>query len=452
MIRPRILAIDDEEAFLDSIERVLRDHYDITKATTGAKGLALLKSEKFNAVLLDINLPDSNGLDLLKEFVDFNPLLPVLMLTGESKSDLVVQAIKTGAYDYLTKLLDRDRLITSVGNAIKWEASERERALLLKSAGAEFPFIGKSMQFEELIAKISKVAPSDLPVLITGETGVGKDIAARRLHLQSKRAAYPFVKINIPAIQDTLLESELFGHIKGAFTGANWDSPGLIETANGGTIFLDEIGLASLAIQSKLLQVVEHGIFRRVGGTADVKVDVRFVSATNKDLEREIKEQTFLEDLYSRISGFEINVPPLRERRIDIPGLLLHYMMKSSARTGVPCKEISPGALSMLLDYSWPRNVRELIAFVERVMLLVGHDTILPDDVTMYLGKSAAGPPAVAPTGLEEALSVRERELIQAALIMNSFNVTKAAESLKIHRSTLYEKMKSHQINVAEPS
>ncbi len=448
MARPRILAIDDEEAFLISVETVLGDRYEISQAVTATQGLALLRSESFNAVLLDIVLPDIDGLTLLKSIVEIDPVIPVLMLTGESKSDKVVQAVKSGAYDYLTKPVDRDRLITSVGNAIKWEASERERRSFIQAGKDQYPIIGKSRGLEDVVEKIHNYASSDFPVLITGETGVGKEIVARHLHWESKRAARPFVKINVPAIQETLLESELFGRMKGAFTGADRDQEGLISRANGGTVFLDEIGYASVAVQVKLLQVVEQGTFTPVGGTKETKVDVRFVAATNKDLEDEIKKEKFREDLFGRLNMLSIEVPPLRERKPDIPGLLGYYMAKSAAKSGNPQKNISTEALTLLLEYSWPRNVRELIAFVERAMLLVDHDVILPADVMMCLGKSAAGTLAVAPSGLEDALFAREHELIQTALIMNGFSVAKAAESLKIHRSTLYEKLKTHGIKV----
>ena len=452
MTRPRILAIDDEEAFLISVETVLGDKYEISKAVTATHGLALLRTESFKAVLLDIVLPDIDGLTLLKSIVEIDPVIPVLMLTGESKTDKVVQAVKSGAYDYLTKPVDRDRLITSVGNAIKWEASERERRSFIQAGKDQYPIIGKSRGLGEVVEKIHDYASSDLPVLITGETGVGKEIVARHLHWESNRAARPFIKINVPAIQETLLESELFGYLKGAFSGADHDKEGLIEAANGGTVFLDEIGYASVAVQVKLLQVVEQGTFTPVGGTKETKVDVRFVAATNKDLEDEIKKEKFREDLFGRLNMLSIEVPPLRERRTDIPGLLGFYMEKSAAKSGNPQKNFSTEALTLLLEHSWPRNVRELIAFVERAMLLVDHDVILPADVIMCLGKSAAGPLAVAPSGLEDALFAREDELIQTALIMNGFSVAKAAESLKIHRSTLYEKLKSHQIIVEELS
>ena len=452
MTRPRILAIDDEEAFLISVETVLGDKYEISKAVTATQGLALLRTESFNAVLLDIVLPDIDGLTLLKSIVEIDPVIPVLMLTGESKTDKVVQAVKSGAYDYLTKPVDRDRLITSVGNAIKWEASERERRSFIQAGKDQYPIIGKSRGLGEVVEKIHDYSSSDLPVLITGETGVGKEIVARHLHWESNRAARPFIKINVPAIQETLLESELFGYLKGAFSGADHDKEGLIEAANGGTVFLDEIGYASVVVQVKLLQVVEQGTFTPVGGTKETKVDVRFVAATNKDLEDEIKKEKFREDLFGRLNMLSIEVPPLRERRTDIPGLLGFYMEKSAAKSGNPQKNFSTEALTLLLEHSWPRNVRELIAFVERAMLLVDHDVILPADVIMCLGKSAAGPLAVAPSGLEDALFAREDELIQTALIMNGFSVAKAAESLKIHRSTLYEKLKSHQIIVEELS
>lgn len=448
MVRPRILAVDDDESFLDAVEIVLDHDYQIARASSGGAALEHLSAGEFACVLLDINLPDMNGRSVLAKIAKAERSTPVIMLTGVSRVDSVVEAVRAGAFDYLTKPLDRDRLLVCVRNAVQKYETELQRARLVEEAKSQRPLIGTSSAICRIRDSIRRVANAEVPVLITGETGVGKDVIARLIHLESDRAGQHYVKISIPNLPETLLESELFGFEKSGFTGADRKKLGLIELAHQGTAFVDEIGLAPLTIQAKLLQVVEYREFIPVGSTQSRRVDVRIITATNKDLLQEIDRGTFLRDLYYRLDGVSIHIPPLRERREDIPLLLEYFIGLKSAQMSVMAKTISCDALACLLEYRWPGNVRELEHLADKLLLMTDSTEIGESDVRVFLDTPALTPAGSGASLLQVGLADREREIITDALVVHNFNISQTAKALGLHRVTLHNKIKSLGIDV----
>ena len=451
----RILIVDDEKLIRWSIvERLTTEGLSCAEAADGASGSEVLAREPVDLVLLDLKLPDTDGLTLLREFQGRIPDLPVVIMTAHSSVDTAVEAMKRGAHDYLTKPFNLDELVLTVRRALETTALRREAGERLREAKGRFGFdnvVGPSKKMKEIIALARKVARSEAStVLLRGESGSGKDVIARAIHYESGRASAAFMNITCTALPDTLLESELFGHERGAFTDAKNQKKGLFELADGGTLFLDEIGDMSPSLQAKLLRVLEEKKFRRVGGTADVKIDVRVIAATNRDLEKAIRERTFREDLFYRLNIIPIDLPLLRERPEDIPALVDHFLAHFSREFKRPFKSVTPGAMARLKAHPWPGNVRELRNALERACLLASSEVI--DEGDLLLGRPApagtpgtgADPVVLPPGGL--VLEELEKSLVVQALERSGGNQTKAASLLGISRDQLRYRMEKHDL------
>ena len=379
-----VLIVDDEESIRSSLSGILKDEgYSVITEAGGKAGLNAFAEKSPNVVLLDVWLSDSDGSDILREMVIINKNIPVIMISGHSDIDTAIKTIKIGAYDFIEKPLSLDRLVITVENALKYNKLNEKKAILAESLPESFELIGEAESIKNLREKIYKAAPSSAPVLITGENGTGKEIAARAVHLNSLRNSEPFIAINCAAIPEDLIESEIFGYEKGAFTGAAARKKGKFELADGGTLFLDEIGDMSLRMQSKILRVLQEGKFQRVGGDGEIESDVRVIAATNKDLEEEIKSGRFRSDLFFRLNVIPLYIPPLRERKNDIPLLVNYFVKIFGGNTGR--LEIDRSALDLLQSYNWPGNVRELKNIIERFSILSLYDKVTAEDVAAEL-------------------------------------------------------------------
>ena len=452
----RILIVDDEP----SIRMVLRAHltrsgYDVTATENGAEAIAMLRNEDYHLVVSDLRMPIVGGMELLNHCNETYPGLPVILITAHGTVDSAVEAIKKGAQDYVTKPFDSDELMPIIEKALRTE--EKGRTNLHEDAAGRFKIIGQTARMHKIYAMIEKVARSPTTALITGESGTGKELVARALHEHSDRASAPFIQVNCGAIPESLFESELFGHEKGAFTGAVAAKPGKFELADGGTLFLDEVGELPKDMQVKLLRVLQDGQFERVGGVRSMSVDVRLVAATNRVLETEVKEGRFREDLFYRLNVIPIQIPPLRERADDIPLLVEHFIAKFNKRLNTEVEGVSPDALAALLAHTWPGNIRELENLIERSVLLT-EDTILtmgdlPGLTPSNLGRVEA-PPDAEEMGLKEYVRVYttklERARIQRVLEEEDSNVTRASKKLGISRKSLQMKMKDYGLRDAD--
>ena len=463
--KPQILVVDDEP----NLRRVLsaqlsRDGYDVHTAEDGEQGLAMMQENHIDLVITDLKMPKLDGMELLRRAVAIDADLPVVMITAHGTVDNAVEALKTGAFDYITKPFDQSEVRNVVKKALKTrdlsstEATRQEQpAAVAAGTGTRYGIIGKSTGVLEVYAVLERVADTPTTVLITGESGTGKELVARALHENSSRSDKPFIKVNCAAIPRDLMESELFGYERGAFTGAVGSKPGRFELASGGTLFLDEIGTIPVEMQVKLLRALQESEFERVGGIKTIRVDVRLVAATNSDLKREIGAGTFREDLYYRLNVVPIRLPPLRERIDDLGPLSAHFIAKFNARLKKSVLRIDAEAQRLLDAYPWPGNVRELENVIERAVLFSDVDAIRASDLAPEVRGMAESPrppsasqPALGDTpssdGLKEqvkaAMSRLERDLIQAALGQTSGNVTHAARLLKISRKGLQLKMK----------
>ncbi len=443
----RVLIVDDEEQLVEAFRKKLsRDGLSVNAAFTAREALALMKKHTFDVCVLDIRLPDMDGVELLKTIKKNEPNLEIIMLTGHASVDTAIQSMKLGAYDYLSKPCKLTELSNVIQKAYE-KKSLKERNIVLEEQlqrveKAHDPFIGASEPMNEIKRLIRLVAPSDVPVLVLGETGTGKELVARAIHALSPRSVSQFVAVNSSALQESLLESELFGYKKGAFTGAQSDKIGLLELADKGTFFIDEIGEMGMTIQAKFLRTLETGIFRRLGDTRESKVDVRFIFATNKSLENEVKEKKFRKDLFFRLNTFIITMPPLRERKNDIP-LLTDYFLGKFARVGAR-KLLSREAMEILGEYRWPGNVRELANVIERAVLLsAARDTILSEDLPQSMMEGRLLERDLEPKDFSEdelTLHRIEQEHIERVLSLAKGNKSKAARMLGISRRTLYLK------------
>jgi nitrogen regulation protein NR(I) len=464
----QILVVDDEP----NLRRVLsaqleRDGYDVHSAEDGEQALAILKEHHIDLVITDLRMPRIDGMELLRRAQKLDAELPVVMITAHGTVDNAVEALKTGAFDYLTKPFDQIEVRTIVAKALRTRdlsATEASRPFHeIPVEGARYGIIGQSPSILDLYAVLDRVADTPTTVLITGESGTGKELVARALHESSSRRDKAFIKVNCAAIPKDLMESELFGYERGAFTGAVGSKPGRFELASGGTLFLDEIGSIPVEMQVKLLRALQESEFERVGGVRTIRVDVRLIAATNSDLKKEIGLGSFREDLYYRLNVVPIRLPSLRERATDIPLLVMHFIRKFNTRLKKDIDGVEPAALARLTSYPWPGNIRELENVIERAVLFCdGHELHLSDLPAEVRG-SATGPGLDAPTvspnpppvselgsslsdGLKEqvkaAMSRLERELIVRALEQTSGNVTHAARLLKISRKGLQLKMK----------
>ncbi len=384
---PKALIIDDERAIRSAIREILEyEKIEVDEAEDGLQGVVKVKGGKYDVILCDIKMPKMDGTEVLDRIVLLAPDTPVVMISGHGTIETAVDALKKGAYDYIPKPLDLNRLLVSVRNALDRNDLVAETKVLRKKAGQSkgAEMIGESEGIGRVREMIEKVAPTDARVLITGPNGSGKELVARAIHAKSQRADGPLVEVNCAAIPSELIESELFGHEKGAFTSAIKQKQGNFETANGGTLFLDEIGDMSLSAQAKVLRALQEGKISRVGGEKEIKVDVRVVAATNKDLRREIAAGSFREDLYHRLSVILIHVPPLNDRRDDIPLLVSHFLRAIAEEQGTAPKTMDEAALRLLHSYDWTGNIRELRNVVERLIILGGR-TISEEDVKMYV-------------------------------------------------------------------
>ena len=386
----KILLIEDEEPIRRVLIRILEEEnkdYEITECEDGKLGFDRLKKEDFDLVLCDIKMPKMDGVEVLQKARESSVNVPFIMLTGHGNVSTAVEAMKLGAHDFISKPPDLNRLLTAVRNALQIKNLVLENKNLKKRIAKKYEIVGDSLQIDQIHNLIDKVAPTDARVLITGENGTGKELVAHHLHQKSNRSGSPFVEVNCAAIPSELIESELFGHVKGAFTSAIKDRPGKFEIANGGTLFLDEVADMSLAAQAKVLRALQENRIQRVGGDKEIKVDVRVIAATNKQLIKEIEEGKFREDLYHRLAVILIKVPPLKERKNDIPLLVDYFVQNLRAEQGLDSKTFSNSAIERLMDYPWTGNIRELRNVVERLLIL-GSDPVTVDDIQQFASKS----------------------------------------------------------------
>ncbi|HLQ78888.1 MAG TPA: sigma-54 dependent transcriptional regulator [Terriglobia bacterium] len=456
--RGNVLIIDDEEAIRESIEMLLNSEGLTTvTARNGEEGLSRLEENLFDLVLLDLTLPGKSGMDVQNDIKRIDASLPVVIITAMAGIESAVTAIKEGCFDYITKPWDNERLLVIVNNAVKQRQLMSENTQLRRAFKERFEFrniVGKSEPMIKVLDMVSQIAPSRSTVLIQGESGTGKELIAKAIHLKSTRADRAFVPVNSGSMPVDLLESTLFGHVRGAFTSAISAKKGLFEVADQGTIFFDEIGTVGLETQAKLLRVLQEREFMRVGGIDTIKVDVRIIAATNVDLSQAVQDGRFREDLYYRLNVINIHLPPLRERKEDIPLLADYFVRKYREENNKPINEISPEALKALMDYHWPGNVRELENVIERAVVLSQADSIdydlLPDAVIAPPSKFA-GLSSFAfskDSSLFEIMDVIERRVIIEMLERCNWNQTDAADSFKIPLSTLNQKIKRHGIEI----
>jgi two-component system, NtrC family, nitrogen regulation response regulator NtrX len=450
-----ILVIDDEPGIRTTVRDILEDEgHTVVVAEDAVVGLEAMDAQRPDLAVLDIWLPRMGGLDALAEMKRRRPEMEVLVVSGHGTIDMAVRALKLGAFDFIEKPLSMDRLLTAARNALEIGELRRENRDLKRAASSAFesePLIGSSVALSEVRALIEQAAPSDARILITGDNGTGKELAARAIHAKGKRAGKPFVEVNCAAIPDTLLESELFGHEKGAFTDAVSRRAGRFEAADGGTLFLDEVADLSLSAQAKVLRVLQEMRFERLGGEKTVSVDVRVIAATNKDIRAEIAAGRFREDLYFRLAVVPIHMPNLRERPEDVSELCRHFLAKA-ASGGAPERVISPEGLALLTARVWPGNVRELANFIERLAVMSDERLVSAETVSRVLneGTKEKPEPLVAKRygelGLSEARELFERDYLVQKLRECDYNVARAADASGIHPSGLHAKIKKFGI------
>lgn len=452
-----ILVIDDEQEIRESLEQLLKlEGYKADSASTGDEGLKRIDDGVFDLVLLDINLPDRNGLDLLQHIKRDSPEVGVIMITAYDSSQMAFQASKQGAESYITKPWDNDKLLLEVRNALDKSRLQLENYQLRRALKRyDLPnLVGKSEKMQKVMDLIMQVAASRATVLITGQSGTGKELVAKTIHATSPRADRPFVPVNTGSMPVDLLESTLFGHVKGAFTSAIATKRGLFEVADQGTIFFDEIGTVGVETQTKLLRVIQEREFMRLGGTETIKVDVRILAATNADLRKMVLEGKFREDLFYRLNVITVGLPRLRERKEDIPQLVEHFLKKFSAENGRTGLQFSPEALKVMMDHEWPGNVRELENAVERAVVLTSGATLGPELLPEQLFQNSSHEPSPFPAesldgrSLFEIIEACERRIILDMLTRTNWSQTEAAERFKIPLSTLNQKIKRLQIDI----
>jgi two-component system, NtrC family, nitrogen regulation response regulator NtrX len=446
----RILVVDDEEGIRRILRQVLEyEGHEVRVAAGGGEAIATYGELQPHVVFLDVKMARMDGLEVLDRLRASDPDALVVMISGHGNIETAVEATRRGAYDFLEKPLDTDRLLLTIRNALQTRGLVEENARLRDEVESRYEIVGRSYAVRSLLDRIEKVAPTDARVLITGENGTGKELVARAIHRLSTRADDAFVEVNCAAIPSELIESELFGHMKGSFTGAHADRAGKFEQADGGTLFLDEIGDMSMNAQAKVLRALQEGIITRVGGEKPIKVDVRVIAATNKNLHDEIAIGRFREDLFFRLNVVPIQVPPLRERREDIPMLVQHFAEKAAEEQKLPMRRILPEATDAIARMDWPGNVRELRNTVERLLILARSSEIGVSDVERLVG----GPSAEALSGdllsaetFAEFKERAERAFIVAKLRENDWNVSETARLLDMPRSNLYKKIEKFRL------
>lgn len=441
----KIMVVDDEKNIRIMLKRVLSgDQYEIDEAVNGLEALQKIAQEKYDAILLDLKMPEMNGLQVIDKIKEMDITTPIIMMSAYGTIPEAVEAMKLGAVDYLIKPFDLDELRMTLDRMIRQDEIKNENQYYREEEDKRFNFkeiIGQSQAIKKVLEMIRQVAPLPTTVMLTGESGTGKELIARAIHENSPRKEKPFVVANCVAFSPNILESELFGHEKGAFTGANSRRIGRFEIAHKGSIFLDEIGELNSMTQAKLLRVVQEKEFERVGSSTSIKVDTRIVAATNKDLKKEVRQNRFREDLFYRLNVFHINVPPLRERKEDIPLLVQHFIQKYNQILNKRISGVSGHTLDLLMDYSFPGNIRELENIIERAMIMCTRSTI-EKNVVYFLDKE----------NIEQksgTLKEMEKEMIKKYLIQNHGNRTKTAQVLGISRRNLQLKLKEYQINIS---
>jgi DNA-binding NtrC family response regulator len=453
MTNGKILVVDDEEIMRDVLSTLLTsENYAVDLAEDGAQALQMVKDRDYSVVLLDLMMPDMDGLQVLEEFkkIESNPV--TVVLTAFASIEKAVRATKLGAFNFITKPFKNDEIVLAVKNAAEHRRLREENQRLKESLRQRYSFkniIGKSAAMQQIFDLVTQVAPRRSTILIQGESGTGKELVAKAIHASSGRSEAPFVPINCGNIPSDLLESELFGHVRGAYTGATSAKKGLFEVADGGTLFLDEVATISLEIQAKLLRVIQEREFRRLGGLENVKVDVRIIAAANTDLQAAVQAGTFRDDLYYRLNVIVIKLPPLRERAEDIPLLAEHFIRKYSEENDKEPSVLDPAALKIMMDYDWPGNVRELENVMERAVVLSPGDVITADLFPKNLTTSLSTTPVRFPGDglpLKERVGNFERALILAALEKTDWNQKKAAQLLSVNATTLSEKLKRLKI------
>ncbi|MEE9524564.1 MAG: sigma-54 dependent transcriptional regulator [Thermodesulfovibrionales bacterium] len=441
-----ILVIDDEQGIRDTLQGILEDEgYNVLTAETSEAGIETIKKSGPDLIILDIWLPNMDGIEALEIIRDITPDIPVIMISGHANVELAVKSTKLGAYDFLEKPLSLDRIIITVERAIEKRVLLKRYRELKEGYTKTIELVGKSPGIKSVINQIGLAAKSNATVLITGESGVGKEVVARLLHSASDRAEKSFVEVNCAAIPQELIESELFGHEKGSFTGAFETKKGKFELADNGTLFLDEIGDMSMQTQAKVLRVIETQVFQKVGGSKNIKVDVRIIAATNKNLAEEIKQGRFREDLFFRLNVIPVFIPPLRERKEDISLLTDHFSGLFAVEYGKPKKSISASAMKRLQSYEWPGNVRELKNFIERMLIMISGDKIDAKHVDMFEVEEGE---FFNYSILREAREAFEKHFIIKKLKENNWNISKTAEVLEVERSNLHRKIKAYKINM----
>ena len=478
MAKPRILIIDDEESPRESLRFILKDRYEVVGKGDGASGLEVLRSEgPFDVVMLDMKMPNMGGLEVLSRILQLTPSMPVVMVTAITDAKPAVQAMKMGAADYLNKPFDVDEIRLVVARVLKERALEQELGRLRTELQGNYKFeniVGSGPAMQKLYAMIQRVMDAETTILIQGETGTGKELVARALHYNSIRKEGPFIPVHCAAIPSELLESELFGHEKGSFTGALQRRIGMFEAANGGTLFLDEIGEMAIATQTKLLRAIQEREIRRVGSQETVNINVRLVCATNRNLAQEVKNKTFREDLFYRINVVPIHLPSMRERREDIPQLVMHFAQRFAKELKRELPQFTPEAMERLVNYPWPGNVRELEHAVERLMVTCDANRIGTEDMPFVISQAEAATAAAAVQlaataipgrtnfgevlesedgglNLPEMTEKLERKVIEEALRRSGGTLTGAARTLKISRRMLRYKMDKLGIVSTEP-
>jgi|WetSurMetagenome_2_1015567.scaffolds.fasta_scaffold105505_1 two-component system, NtrC family, nitrogen regulation response regulator NtrX len=445
----RVLIVDDEESIRSSLERLLSyEKYKTFTAADGAAALDLAASERIDVVLLDIKMPGMDGLEVLQKLKELHPGLPVIIISGHGTISTAVDATKLGAYDFLEKPIDMERLLLTIRNGVNQAELARQNVQLQRKIGIKTNIVGAHPEMLAIMETITRVAPTNARVLIMGENGTGKELVARKLHELSNRAGEPFIEVNCAAIPEDLIESELFGHEKGSFTGAISQRIGKFELADGGTLFLDEVGDMSLSAQAKVLRVLQESAFERVGGTETKHVDVRVLAATNKALLEEAARMKFREDLYYRLNVVPIRIPSLRERKSDIKILADYFLDEVAGELGRAPKKLSAGALDALIEYSWPGNVRELRNLIERLCILTTSDLIARDDLpalALVREEDARKDPFGLKT-YQEFKDFMEKEYLVKKLKENGGNVSRTARQLDMQRSNLYKKLEKFGI------
>ena len=445
----KILIVDDDETLCDTLEDVLSSEgYRVQWVGNGTDALKLIDQDAIDIVLLDLLLPGMDGLEVLKKILRKKTPPTVIMMSGHGTIRTAVEATKLGAYDFLEKPLEKERVLLTVRNAVEKSVLLKEKDILLSETKERYRMVGTSPAMKTIYQLIDRVAPKNVTVLITGESGTGKELVARAIHINSPRAALPFIEVNCAAVPETLIESELFGHVKGAFTGATTDKQGKFQLADGGTLFLDEIGDLSPMAQAKVLRAIETGEIEKVGSEKLENVDIRMISATNKHLEQMTEKGSFREDLFHRINVIEIPIPPLRERPGDILPLIDHFLDKYCHENNVGKKELTPDAEAFFLSHAWPGNVRELRNFAEKLVVLVDDQTISGQHVARLLDFPDFEIELSKAKTFKEAKMSFEKSFILHALSENKWNIVRTAETLNMPRSLLYSKMEKYGIKV----